>query len=240
MANESMAVITALARKGGSGKSTLIKALASAAAAGNQRTLLIDTDPQGDLSDWYRRSKERGMVPDTARMMVITEAPALRETIERTYEDNTADFIFIDTAGSAGDWADAIAIMSDVLVTPVVASESDFKVGRQTIEWFRGLHGRVAKPEALPPHRVVLTNFPSKPTKLEFGLMHTALAEFPVINHVVQRRSAYVTMDAVGFLGNVLETYESHSNALERRRATIFKEALVEAMDVLNDLLGHK
>ena len=86
----------------------------------------------------------------------------------------------------------------------------------------------------------MLTNFPSKPTKLEFGLMHMALAEFPVINHVVQRRSAYVTMDAVGFLGNVLEIYETHSNALERRRATIFKEALVEAMDVLNDLLGHK
>ena len=47
MANDNMVVVAAVARKGGSGKSTLVKALASATLAAGRTALLIDTDPQG-------------------------------------------------------------------------------------------------------------------------------------------------------------------------------------------------
>jgi len=44
MPNDNLVVIAAMARKGGSGKTTLSRALISAAVAAGRRVLLIDTD----------------------------------------------------------------------------------------------------------------------------------------------------------------------------------------------------
>lgn len=44
MPNENLVVIAAMARKGGSGKTTLSRALISAAIAAGRRVMLIDTD----------------------------------------------------------------------------------------------------------------------------------------------------------------------------------------------------
>ena len=156
------------------------------------------------------------------------------------HEDGTADFLFIDTAGVAGTWADEIAIMSDVLVTPVVATHTDFTVGTQTMKWFRGLRDRVESPDDLPPHRVVISNFPAKPTRIEQALLESAKSNFPVINNIVQHRNAYIVMDAQGFLGEILKSIQSKANALERSQARRFHEAILEATDVLNDVLGRE
>ena len=49
-----MQVLTIASRKGGSGKTTLAGHLAVAAMqAGDGPVALIDTDPQGSLSDWW-------------------------------------------------------------------------------------------------------------------------------------------------------------------------------------------
>ena len=237
MPNESMTVMAVMARKGGSGKSMLVKALASAAAASDRRALLIDSDPQGDTAAWFARAQAGKMIPATASLIAVDDAEQLGEAIERAYRDDTADFVFVDTAGSAGAWADQVAMLSDVVVTPVLASESDLLVGKQTVEWFRGLAKRVDSTAELPPHRIVLTNFPTRPTKLEGALMKTAMAEFSVVNTVVQHRSAYLAMDKMGFLGNILEGYRTDTSILERGRARHFEDALVESICVLNDLL---
>jgi chromosome partitioning protein len=240
MGNDGMRVIAAVARKGGSGKSTLVKALASAVLAGGKTALLVDTDPQGDLAGWFERAKRKGMVPEGAALTRASNPKELEAVITTTYDEGTADFLFIDTAGTAGPWADEIAIMSDVLVTPVVATYTDFTVGTQTMKWFRGLRDRVESPDDLPPHRVVISNFPAKPSRVEQDLLVSAKANFPVINNIVQHRNAYVMMDAQGFLGELLKAYQSKANALERSQARRFQEAILEATDVLNDLLGRE
>lgn len=239
MTDTDMRVIAAVARKGGSGKSTLVKALASAVLASGKTALLIDTDPQGDLSEWFERAMRRAMVPPGATSAKASNAKDLDIVINDAYEAGTTDFVFIDTAGAAGHWADEIAMLSHFLVTPVVATETDFKVGTQTVDWFRHLHDRVERPEDLPPHRVVITNFPPKPSKLETNLLELALTQFPVINNIVQHRNAYTAMDSQGFLGEILKSYQNNPNALERARARNYKDALLEATDVLNDILGR-
>lgn len=239
MGHEGMRVVAAVARKGGSGKSTLVKAMASAALAGGKTALLVDTDSQGDLTGWFERAKHNAMIPEGAALARASTPRELEAVITRTYDEGTADFLFIDTAGVAGPWADEIAIMSDVLVTPVVATHTDFTVGTQTMKWFRGLRDRVESPDDLPPHRVVISNFPAKPTRIEQDLLASAKANFPVINNIVQHRNAYIVMDAQGFLGEILKSYQAKPNALERSQARRFQEAILEATDVLNDVLGR-
>ncbi|MBP1806996.1 ParA family protein [Rubellimicrobium aerolatum] len=237
MANDNMVVVAAVARKGGCGKSTLVKALASAALGAGKSVLLIDTDPQGDLGGWFERATEQGMVPAGASFARARDTEELDARINEAYDGDATDFIFIDTAGTAGAWADQIAMLADYLITPVLATSSDLVVGTQTAQWFQRLQERASRPEDLPPHRVVLTRFPSKATKLEVALAKRAHGLFPVINTIVQDRAAYKEMDERGFLGEIAQSYQSQPSPLERNRARHFQEALVEAMGVLNNIM---
>ena len=239
MANDDMVVVAAVARKGGSGKSSLIKTLASAALAAGKTALLIDTDAQGDLTRWYARAVKEGNAPKGAGLASVTSTQQLEETINRAYEEGGTDFVFIDTAGVGGDWADDIAMLADHLVTPVVLSVTDFEVGTQTVEWFRRLHDRVEDPSDLPPHHVVITQVPgqTKATKRELELVDEAVRSFPVINSVIQRRAAYREMDALGFLGEIIRSLQQSPNPLQRSQARHYQEALMEATEVLNDIL---
>lgn len=238
MANDSMVVMAAVARKGGSGKSILVKSLASAALAGGKSVLVIDTDPQRDVARWFRRAEANGLVPATASLRTADSTAELEALIHGAYEAGDVDFILIDTAGVGGSWTDQIAMLSDHLLTPVVASVTDFEVGTQTVDWFRRLHDRVPDPSQLPPHHVVLTQFPARPSKLETALLKEAVQAFPLLNSVVQHRNAYREMDSQGFLGEIVRRLNANPNPLQRSHARRFQEALVESTYVLNDILA--
>ena len=45
--------ITVLSQKGGTGKTTAVRTLADAFRRGGLRTLAVDLDPQGNLSDYF-------------------------------------------------------------------------------------------------------------------------------------------------------------------------------------------
>lgn len=237
MANENMAVLAFVARKGGAGKSTLVKALASAALASGRSALLIDTDPQGDLARWFARAQRNGLAPPRASLEAVRTTAELEERIVAAYEGETADFVFIDTAGVAGEWTDDIAQLAHVLVTPIVASTSDLEVADQTMAWFEGLRARVPDPTQLPPHKAVITRYPPKPTKREASLLDEAVRRFPICNTAVQARAAYREMDTQGFLGEIVLRLQASPKPLERGTARQFQEALLEASYVLNDVL---
>jgi chromosome partitioning protein len=147
--------------------------------------------------------------------------------------------VFIDTAGSGADWSDEIAMVADHLVTPVLPSDADIAICAQTVEWFKRLRGRVAEPERLPTHNVIITRFPAqaKTTKVHQRMLDDAMQRFPLIGVVVQERTAYVEMDEQGFLGELVKTYRQHADPLQRSQARRFEEAVVESSAVLTDIL---
>lgn len=241
MANEGMRVVALMARKGGSGKSVLVKALASAALAGGHSALLIDMDPQNDLTLWYEDLRAREAIPPGARMEAVASTADLEVKIQEAYERGDADFIFIDTAGSGGTWSDAIAMLADHLVTPVICTKSDLRIGSQTHDWFKGLHERVKQPEALPSHQVVVTRFPAsaRTSKVHMRLLQEAMNRFPLVQTIIQERSAYLEMDEQGFLGDLAQRYRGSADALQRGQARRFEDAIVESTLVLNEILGR-
>lgn len=240
MANESMRVVALMARKGGSGKSVLVKALASAALAGGRTALLIDMDPQNDLTLWFEDLRKHDAIPPGARMEPVATTADLEAKIHEAYERADADFVFIDTAGSGGTWSDAIAMVADHLVTPVICTKSDLRIGSQTHDWFRRLHERVERPEALPSHHVVVTRFPAqaKTSKVHMRLLQDAMTRFPLVGTMIQERTAYLEMDEQGFLGDLARHYRSSADPLQRGQARRFEDAIVESTTVLNEILG--
>ncbi|MCO8145897.1 ParA family protein [Rhodovulum tesquicola] len=238
MPNDNLVVIAAMARKGGSGKTTLSRALISAAVAAGRRVLLIDTDSTAVLGAWHRRADSAGLGSPLLRSVSVDTVGAVDHWIEQAYAADAADFIFIDTAGVGAEWSDGIAVLADHIVTPVMLSTSDLDVGAQTADWFEKLRSRVDDPASLPRHHVVLNMVDQKTTRADAALIEAAIARFPVIETVMMRRNVYKEMDEKGLLHAVALQKQADPNPLMRPHVRHVVEALEEATDILNDILA--
>ena len=99
MPNDSLRVIAAMARKGGSGKTTLSRALISAAIAAGRRVTLMDTDGTDALGAWYERAEGAGYSSPLLTRTRALSIVAIEQEIDRVYAEDLADLIFIGTAG---------------------------------------------------------------------------------------------------------------------------------------------
>ncbi len=238
MPNDNLVVIAAMARKGGSGKTTLSRALISAAVAAKRRVLLIDTDSTGVLGTWLKRADTNGLGSPLLSSATAKSVTAVDRTIEQVYEEDLADFIFIDTAGVGAEWSDGIAVLADHIVTPVMLSTSDLDVGAQTADWFEKLRSRVDDPDNLPRHHVVLNMVDPKTTRADAALIAAAVTRFPVVETVMLRRNAYKEMDEKGLLHAIALQKQADPNPLMRPHVRHVIEALEEATDILNNILA--
>ncbi len=106
-----MHVICLLSQKGGAGKSTVVQSLAVCAEQHNQRTLIVELDPQGTLKDWSdRREADHPKVLQT-----------LPQSLGDVLEDacsNGVDWVFIDTPGHHNPAAITIAANADLILIP--------------------------------------------------------------------------------------------------------------------------
>ncbi len=120
--------------KGGSGKSTLAANLAAAFAVAGKNTALVDTDPQGSSLHWCqrrpdlvpgvlgidgtRRHWDRGLPPDTQRLIIDTPAGIRPAEVEALLEH--ADVLIVPVLPSAFDLEAAAAFLAAVGELPRV------------------------------------------------------------------------------------------------------------------------
>ena len=92
-----MVVVSVLARKGGTGKSTAVRCLAVEALKAGRRVVIIDTDPQPTCHRWSQRRAAAGIpVP----LVVTPTAGGIAAQVE-DYQRQSVDLIIIDTAPTA-------------------------------------------------------------------------------------------------------------------------------------------
>lgn len=87
MPNDNLVVSAAMARKGGSGKTTLSRALISAAVAAGRRVLLIDTDSTGVLGTWHKQAEAAGLGSPLLRSATVESVGAVDRRIEQVYKE---------------------------------------------------------------------------------------------------------------------------------------------------------
>lgn len=128
-----MRVLTFASQKGGSGKTTLAGHTAVAAEMmGAGPVALIDTDPQGSLSDWW--NERRAETPLFAR----TTVEALSADLDRMREMGIK-LVVIDTPPAiTGTIADVVR-ESDLVVIPTRPSPHDLRAAGATVRLVEGL-----------------------------------------------------------------------------------------------------
>lgn len=122
-----MFVVALMSQKGGAGKSTLAVHLATEATARGAKTLLLDLDPQGNLSGWAER---RG---DAAPDVEAIHASNLATTL-KTARGEGFDLVVIDTAPNADRTTMAVAQASDLVISPCQPAQFDLDALTATLD----------------------------------------------------------------------------------------------------------
>jgi len=121
-------IIGIASQKGGSGKTTLAGHLAvQAEQAGLSPVALVDTDPQGSLSDWWNAREAE--TPCFAR----TTAATLKQDIEQLRELGMK-LLFIDTPPAIEATIGDVIEICDLVLIPVRPSPHDLRAAGATVE----------------------------------------------------------------------------------------------------------
>jgi chromosome partitioning protein len=123
-----MIVIAMASQKGGSGKTTLCGHLAvEAEKAGAGPVTLIDTDPQGSLSQWW--NARTALVPQFAKFSTLDLKAGLDE-LER-YGTRLA---IIDTPPAISDAISFVISLCDLVIVPTRPSPHDLRAVAATVD----------------------------------------------------------------------------------------------------------
>jgi chromosome partitioning protein len=125
-----MPTIVLTTQKGGSGKSTLAISLTLAAIRAGHNVRLIETDPQGTVSNWKRRRPYAAPIVEP-----IYAARELERRLQSLAQDGTAVTI-VDTGGETAATNSAIRY-SDFCLIPTRPSIADIEATAATLRVIR-------------------------------------------------------------------------------------------------------
>lgn len=168
-----MQIISIVSPKGGTGKTALATALAVALAGRECRTCLYDLDPQGSAARWYfnhrlprnaRSMNGSGTWPDRPLDPLVMNriadparaAASILKDVEASEEaGRPLEWAVCDTAGGAFGTLGELAVLSDLLVVPLLPSVPDLAT-------IPKLHAFTASLETSPEVAAVLTRVPPR------------------------------------------------------------------------------
>jgi chromosome partitioning protein len=147
-----MKIFSMVAQKGGTGKTTLLLNIASAAQEAGRKVLIIDVDSQASTCKWAdRRGKAH---PDKADYPLVMDAQPerLAHAIEKA-RSMGFDFILIDTPAKSGDAGLAASRIADVVLIPCRPQLLDIETIRSTKDILRIAENPIAAVilNAVPP-----------------------------------------------------------------------------------------
>ncbi len=121
-------VVMFASQKGGSGKTTLCGHLSvQALLSGEGPVALIDTDPQGSLSDWWNsRDAETPLFAKTTLASLTRDIESL--------EHQGVRFVFIDTPPTITDTVRQVLRHADLVVVPTRPSPHDLRAVGPTLD----------------------------------------------------------------------------------------------------------
>jgi chromosome partitioning protein len=122
-----MHIIALVTQKGGAGKSTLAIGLAIAAMQDGHKVRLLETDPQGTVSNW--RARRTAAEPLSAALDIEQKLAA--------FERSGVTLAIVDTAGGNNPAMDAVIAAADLCLIPARPSPADIEATAPTLRTIR-------------------------------------------------------------------------------------------------------
>jgi chromosome partitioning protein len=122
-------VLTLAQQKGGAGKTTLAAQLAVAFAAAGHSVALVDIDPQGSLTRWFKLREAGGKV-GRINLTAVTGWRA-QATVDKLKAAN--DLVLVDSAPHAEIEAKIAVRVADLIVVPMQPSPLDLWATEPTL-----------------------------------------------------------------------------------------------------------
>ena len=158
-------VIAVINRKGGCGKSTLVRGLASAAVARGERVTVFDTDSSQSIYGWMKVAKQLGNWNDHAEVLHTYDPEEITARLDAIYAEPAHDhLVLIDTFGGSSEALDDVVLQAHLIVAPVRPGRGDYLETMQTLMWRERLKGRVDDPASVPEYRVVINAVSAEPS----------------------------------------------------------------------------
>jgi chromosome partitioning protein len=155
-----MQMIVLATQKGGSGKSTLAIGLALAASQAGHTVRLIETDPQGTLSNWQRRR------PHAAPIVEPVYAASDVEQRLQSLDRDGVTLAIVDTAGGVSAATNSAIRYADFCLIPTRPSVADIEATAATLSVVRAWR---------KPFAYILNQTPIRGARL--GNAETALSD---------------------------------------------------------------
>ena len=121
-----MQILMFAKQKGGVGASTLAREIGTLAAAGGQRVVFVDLDPQASLSKWWNR-RTAGAADPPNPALAATRADQLLGVLTHLRTTDSADLVVIDVPPSVHGFLLGIMQAADVIIIPVRPTADDFE-----------------------------------------------------------------------------------------------------------------
>ncbi len=122
-----MRVVIFASQKGGSGKTTLAGHVAvQAEPAGAGPVALVDTDPQGSLSEWWNLRQAE------SPYFIGTNFPRLLTDLQKLHADGV-ELVVVDTSAAITMAMRDVAVFADLVVIPVRPSPHDLRAVGTTV-----------------------------------------------------------------------------------------------------------
>ena len=231
-------VIAVINRKGGCGKSTLVRGLASAAVARGEKVTVFDTDSSQSIYGWMKVAKKLGNWNADVEVMHTYDPAEITARLDAIYAEGSHDhLVLIDTFGGASEALDDLVMQSHLIVAPIRPGRGDYTETMETLIWHERLKGRVADPGDVPEYRIVVNGVTPEPSTTERQALEHIFETMPVIEEPILERKAYKQVDGEGLLGVIRDNTRK---SIVRRHLTSALEEMSAVLDLLDDAITEK
>ena len=122
-------IVTIANPKGGTGKTTLVRALSGTAAHAGNDVFLIDADSRANTMRWVTMSKQMNVGPDRLEAESCLDPNQIYKlALQRQYEGKV---VFIDIEGTTNENLFAGLYCADIVLIPLQTTQDDVVAGMQ-------------------------------------------------------------------------------------------------------------
>jgi chromosome partitioning protein len=175
-----MRTIAVIARKGGSGKTTVAVHMAIAAHLRGRRTLLADSDPQRSSSTVLRGRRDAG--PDYAETCGVQLCGLQMSALRREF-----DALVIDTAAGAEEELAHAIVLADLSLLVIRPTFLDFAAAIRTADVLR----RLKKPGMIVLNQAPVSRAGAEPPLVKKAHEALRLMRLPVAPTILRSRGVY-------------------------------------------------